>query len=60
MEYHIQFGNFRISLGVLTETIQLGISMGYSVDEFAQLHRSLNIGFVFISLNFIIFNEKTH
>jgi hypothetical protein len=60
MEYHIQFGRFRISLGVLTETIQLGISMGYSVDEFAQLHRSLNIGFVFISLNFIIFNEETH
>jgi len=60
MEYYIQFGNFRISLGVLTETIQLGISMGYSVDEFAQLHRSLNIGFIFISLNFIMLNEKTH
>jgi len=60
MEYCIQFGNFRISLGVLTETIQLGISMGYSVDEFAQLHRSLNIGFIFISLNFIMLNEKTH
>lgn len=60
MEYYLQFGNFRISLGVLTETIQLGISMGYSVDEFAQLHRSLNIGFIFISLNFIMLNEKTH
>ena len=60
MEYHIQFGNFRISLGVLTETIQLGISIGYSVDEFAKLHRSLNIGFIFVSLNFIMFNEETH
>jgi len=60
MEYYIQFANFRISLGVLTETIQLGISMGYSVDEFAQLHRSLNIGLIFISLNFIMLNEKTH
>jgi hypothetical protein len=60
MEYHIQFGRLRISLGVLTETIQLGISIGYSVDEFAQLHKSLNIGFVFVSLNFIIFNEKTY
>jgi hypothetical protein len=60
MEYYLQFGNFRISLGVLTETIQLGISMGYSVDEFAQLHKSLNIGFIFISLNFIMLNEKTH
>ena len=60
MEYYLQFGNFRISLGVLTETIQLGISIGYSVDEFAQLHKSLNIGFIFISLNFIMLNEKTH
>jgi len=60
MEYHIQFGNFRISLGLLTETIQLGISLGYSVDEFAQLHRSLNIGFIFVSLNFIIFNEEPY
>jgi len=60
MEYHIQFGSFRISLGLLTETIQLGISLGYSVDEFAQLHKSLNIGFVFVSLNFIIMNEETH
>jgi hypothetical protein len=60
MEYHIQFGNFRISLGLLTETIQLGISLGYSVDEFAQLHKSLNIGFIFVSLNFIIMNEKTY
>ena len=60
MEYCIQFGRFRISLGVLTETIQLGISIGYSVDEFNQLHRSLNIGFILISLNFIIFNEETH
>ena len=60
MEYHIQFRNFRISLGVLTETIQLGISLGYSVDEFAQLHKSLNIGFIFVSLNFIIMNEKTY
>jgi hypothetical protein len=60
MEYHIQFGRFRISLGVLTETIQLGISLGYSVDEFAQLHRSLNIGFIFVSLNFIIFNEEPY
>lgn len=60
MEYHIQFGRFRISLGVLTETIQLGISIGYSVDEFAKLHRSLNIGFIFVSLNFIMFNEETH
>ena len=60
MEYSVQFGNFRISLGVLTETIQLGISLGYSVDEFAQLHRSLNIGFIFVSLNFIIFNEEPY
>lgn len=60
MEYHIQFGRFRISLGVLTETIQLGISIGFSVDEFNQLHRSLNIGFIFVSLNFIIFNEEAH
>jgi hypothetical protein len=60
MEYCIQFGRFRISLGVLTETIQLGISIGYSVDEFQQLHRSLNIGFIFVSFNFIIFNEETH
>jgi hypothetical protein len=60
MEYHIQFGRFRISLGVLTETIQLGISIGFSVDEFQQLHRSLNIGFIFVSLNFILFNEETH
>jgi hypothetical protein len=60
MEYCIQFGNFRISLGVLTETIHLGISIGYSVDEFAELHRSLNIGFIFVSLNFIIFNEEAY
>jgi hypothetical protein len=60
MEYCIQFGNFRISLGVLTETIQLGISIGFSVDEFQELHRSLNIGFIFVSLNFIIFNEEAH
>jgi hypothetical protein len=60
MEYCIQFGRFRISLGVLTETIQLGISIGFSVDEFAQLHRSLNIGFIFVSLNFIIFNEEPY
>lgn len=60
MEYCIQFGRFRISLGVLTETIQLGISIGFSVDEFNQLHRSLNIGFIFVSLNFIIFNEEAH
>jgi hypothetical protein len=60
MEYYLQFGRLRISLGVLTETIQLGISMGYSVDEFAQLHRSLNIGLIFISLNFILFNEEAH
>jgi hypothetical protein len=60
MEYCIQFGNLRISLGVLTETIQLGISIGYSVDEFAELHRSLNIGFIFVSLNFIIFNEEAY
>ena len=60
MEYCIQFGNLRISLGLLTETIQLGISLGYSVDEFAQLHKSLNIGFIFVSLNFIIMNEKTY
>jgi hypothetical protein len=60
MEYCIQFGRFRISLGVLTETIQLGISIGFSVDEFQQLHRSLNIGFIFVSLNFIIFNEEAH
>ena len=60
MEYCIQFGRFRISLGVLTETIQLGILIGFSVDEFNQLHRSLNIGFIFVSLNFIIFNEETY
>jgi len=60
MEYFVQFGNLRISLGVLTETIQLGISLGYSVDEFAQLHNSLNIGFIFVSLNFIIFNEEPY
>lgn len=60
MEYYFQFGSFRISLGVLTETIQLGISIGYSVDEFGELHKSLNIGFVFVSLNFIMFNEDTH
>lgn len=60
MEFFIQFGRVRISIGVLTETIQLGISIGYSVDEFAQLHKSLNIGFIFVSLNFIIMNEETH
>jgi hypothetical protein len=60
MEYCIQFGNLRISLGLLTETIQLGISIGYSVDEFAELHRSLNIGLIFVSLNFIIFNEEAY
>lgn len=60
MEYCIQFGNFRISLGILTQTIQLGISLGYTVDEFGELHKSLNIGFIFASLNFIMFNEETH
>ena len=60
MEYYLQFGRFRISLGVLTETIQLGISIGFSVDEFNKLHRSLNIGLIFISLNFIMFNEEIH
>ena len=60
MEYYLQFGRFRISLGVLTETIQLGISIGFSVDEFKKLHRSLNIGFIFVSLNLIMFNEETH
>ena len=60
MEFFIQFGRVRISIGVLTETIQLGISMGFSVDEFQKLHRSLNIGFIFVSLNFIIFNEESH
>lgn len=58
MEYFIQFGNFRISLGVLTNTIQLGVSLGYTVDEYGQLHNSLNIGFIFVSLNFIMFNDK--
>ena len=60
MEFYLQFGRLRISLGVLTQTIQLGISMGYSVDEFNSLHRSLNIGFIFVSLNFILFNEEPH
>lgn len=60
MEYYLQFGRLRISLGLLTETIQLGISIGFSVDEFQQLHRSLNIGFIFVSLNFILFNEETY
>lgn len=56
----MQFGRLRISLGLLTETIQLGISIGFSVDEFQKLHRSLNIGFIFVSLNFIMFNEEAH
>lgn len=60
MEYYLQFGRLRISLGILTQTIQLGISIGYSVDEFNQLHRSLNIGFIFVSLNLIMFNEEAH
>jgi hypothetical protein len=60
MEYYLQFGNFRISLGILSNTIQLGISLGYTVDEFGELHKSLNIGFIFVSLNFIMFNEEAH
>lgn len=60
MEWYIQFGDFRISIGLLTNTIHLGISLGYSVDEFGELHKSLNIGFIFASLNFIMFNEETH
>jgi hypothetical protein len=60
MEWFIQFGDFRISIGVLTNTIHLGISLGYSVDELGELHKSLNIGFIFASLNFIMFNEETH
>jgi hypothetical protein len=60
MEWFIQFGNFRISLGILTNTIHLGISLGYSVDEDNQLHKSLNFGFIFVSLNFIMFNEETY
>jgi hypothetical protein len=60
MEWFIQFGNFRVSLGILTNTIQLGISLGYSVDEDNNLHKSLNFGFIFASLNFIMFNEETY
>lgn len=60
MEYYFQYGNFRISLGVLSNTMQLGISLGYTVDEFGELHKSLNIGFIFVSLNFIMFNEEAH
>jgi len=61
MEYYFQFGSLRkYHLGILTETIQLGISIGYSVDEFGELHKSLNIGFVFVSLNFMMFNEEIH
>jgi hypothetical protein len=60
MEWFIQFGNFRISLGILTNTIHLGISLGYSVDENNELHNSLNIGLIFVSLNFIMFNEEAH
>jgi len=60
MEWFVQFGNFRISLGILTSTIHLGVSLGYTVDEYNQLHNSLNIGFIFVSLNFIMFNEETH
>ena len=60
MEWFIQFGNFRISLGILTNKIHLGISLGYSVDEDNHLHKSLNFGFIFVSLNFIIFNEETY
>lgn len=60
MEYYLQYGNFRISLGILSNTMQLGISLGYTVDEFGELHKSLNIGFIFVSLNFIMFNEEAH
>jgi hypothetical protein len=60
MEWFVQFGNFRISLGILTSTIHLGVSLGYTVDEFSELHHSLNIGFIFVSLNFIMFNEETY
>lgn len=60
MEWFIQFGNFRIALGLLSNTIHLGISLGYSIDENGELHHSLNIGFIFASLNFIMFNEETH
>jgi hypothetical protein len=60
MEWFIQFGNFRISAGILTNTILFGISLGYSVDEDNKLHKSLNIGLIFVSLNFIMFNEETY
>lgn len=60
MQPFIQIGNFRISLFILPDNILAGINLGFSIDENGQWHRSLNIGFLFVVLSFIVFNEKTH
>jgi hypothetical protein len=60
MQPFIQIGNFRICLFILPDNILAGLNIGYSIDENGVFHRSLNIGFIFVVLSFILFNEKTH
>jgi hypothetical protein len=60
MQPFIQIGNFRMSLFILPDNILLGLNLGFSIDDRGDWHRSLNIGFLFVVLSFIVFNEETY